>query len=546
MPNIIELPGPNTTLQPNEQAANVAREKGYIENRFARETGQALGRGVSAALRPVGQALDKMVDDAERHTTFAQISHGAAIYSQLYGDLTSQWSQIANKSDPNDTSVMQGFREHVLGPSLEKFQQGFDGASPDAQRWAQSRSNELSTHFATKMMADMGTRAAAAVHKNMGDLERNYSNIVLNDPSALPHLAQSVQTDVGAMLEASPTISPADAARVQADLVPKILTTLAKTAGYGMANANPQAAMSAVNEGKFDKYLDAAGKEQVINYADRQRRAQNADDDHLDALAKRQKLDAAEDAMNGYINQILLGRGVSAARIAADPKLLPMQRENLIHFQHQLTMQLREKKETEAHPEIFRAHIDQMFITARDDPNNLEKVRQRIRDSFIKGELNPREEAELEQRFNALDKPMERNFQNQLSRVERTIAGNSALAATFLAEPGKLAVIINTIERDAHAKLDAERNKPDGNLNPLLDPASPQYLFRPEVIQSYITPVKAEIATQADKIRGKEAPKGPTVSGQIGAPPTKGAVEHKGYRFPNQAALDAYLKAAGR
>src|SRR6267143_2241172 len=352
MPNIIELPGPTTTLQPNEQAANVAREKGYIENRFARETGQALGRGVSAALRPVGQALDKMVDDAERHTTFAQISHGAALYSSLYGDLTSQWSQVANKSDPNDTSVMQGFREHVLGPSLEKFQQGFEGASPEAQRWAQSRANELSTHFATKMMADMGTRAAAAVHKNMGDLERNYSNIVLNDPSALPHLAQSVQADVGAMLEASPTISPADAARVQADLVPKILTTLAKTAGYGMANANPQAAISAVNEGKFAKYLDAAGKEQVINYAERQRRAQQADETHAYELRQRQKHEISETAVTGYVNQILSGQTVSAARLAADPKVLPHEKENVIRFQESFTKMLKEKKDNTPHPEM--------------------------------------------------------------------------------------------------------------------------------------------------------------------------------------------------
>jgi len=516
MPNIIELPGPTTTLQPNEQAANVAREKGYIENRFARETGQALGRGVSAALRPVGQALDKMVDDAERHTTFAQISHGAALYSSLYGDLTSQWSQVANKSDPNDTSVMQGFREHVLGPSLEKFQQGFEGASPEAQRWAQSRANELSTHFATKMMADMGTRAAAAVHKNMGDLERNYSNIVLNDPSALPHLAQSVQADVGAMLEASPTISPADAARVQADLVPKILTTLAKTAGYGMANANPQAAMSAVNEGKFDKYLDAAGKEQIINYADRQRRAQNADDDHLDALAKRQKLDAAEDAMNGYINQILLGKGVSAARIAADPKLLPAQRENLIHFQHQLTTQLREKKENTPHPENVRAAIDQLFITGRDDPNNLYRALDRIRDGFIKGEFNPSEEAQLEQRYNAMEKPLERNFHNQVLSAQARIKASPLAEAIFRSDPAWGVTVLNKIEYDAHEKLEAARRAKD-DINPLLNPRDPKYLFAPEIINSYLTSPKTEIAAQADKIRGKE---GQTVSGQIGGPPS--------------------------
>src|SRR5205807_5972801 len=116
MANIVEFQVPQGLApQPTEQAAQVAREVGYTKNRLFRESGEVLGRGLGAALRPVGEQLDKMVADSERHTTFAQISHGAALYSSLYGDLTAQWNQTAAKADPNDTSIMQGFREHVLG-----------------------------------------------------------------------------------------------------------------------------------------------------------------------------------------------------------------------------------------------------------------------------------------------------------------------------------------------------------------------------------------------------------------------------------------------
>src|SRR4029077_19101524 len=106
-------------------------------------------------------------------------------------------NEPVSKSDPNDTSIMQGFKEKVLEPGIERFNQAFEGAPAKAQQWALTRTNQLREHFSEKMSADMGTRAGQAVHQNLATLERNYSNTVMNDPSSLPHVAESIKGDVG-------------------------------------------------------------------------------------------------------------------------------------------------------------------------------------------------------------------------------------------------------------------------------------------------------------------------------------------------------------
>ncbi len=521
MANITEYSTPQgDNVQPDEKATTAAREAAFAKNRFGREAGESIGRGISS----FGPPLQKMAADAERHTTFAQIGHGAAAYSSLFGDLTQQWNKIATESDPNDTSVMQGFREKVLGPSLEKFQQGFEAATPEAQRWALGRSGSMQQHFTEKMIADMGTRAGIAVQQNMGDIERNYSNIVLDDPSALKHIVESLNTDVGAMIASSPTMTPAAAARVQGELVPKLTERIARTAAYSMANANPQGAINAINKGDFDKYMDGPEKLQAIKYAESVARAKRADETHEYEIAQLEKREKEAAAATGYVNKILTGEGVTAAQIAADPTLTAGQRENLVNFQNSHTQQLREKKESTPHPEQYRQLLDDLFAVAEANPNNL-SVRP-IREAFTNGLLNPREEAELEQRFNALDKPAERNFQNQVLNVRSTIKNSIEGKAIFDAEPERAVGIINRIEKDAHDKLDAERAKPSGgNVSPLLDPNDKQYIFSPKIIKSYLTSPKASIAAQADKVR---AGAGPTASGRIA--PAAGTVRD-GYRF---------------
>jgi hypothetical protein len=160
------------------------------------------------------------------------------------------------------------------------------------------------------------------------------------------------------------------------------------------------------------------------------------------------------------------------------------------------------------------------------------------------GKLNPTEEAQLETRFANLDKPLERNFHAQSTTMKGAVMRSMVARAYASVDAEWGGNTANRIEYDAYQKLNAARAKNE-DLNPLLDPNSPKYLFSPSVINSYMTPPKAEIAAGADKIRAGE--KGPAASGTIGgAPASSEAVTHGGYRFPNKAALDAYLKAGGK
>jgi hypothetical protein len=154
----------------------------------------------------------------------------------------------------------------------------------------------------------------------------------------------------------------------------------------------------------------------------------------------------------------------------------------------------------------------------------LSRAIQRVREDFMAGKLNPDEEAKLELRFANLDKPLERNFHNQVSAMQGAVKGSIVAKAYGQIDPNWTAGTVNRIEYDAYQKLEAARAKKE-DLNPLLDPNSPKYLFSKSVVDSYLVPPKAAIAEGADKVRqaGKQ-----TAAGKIA--PAQGAVQG-GYRF---------------
>lgn len=331
---------------------------------------------------------------------------------------------------------------------------------------------------------------------------------MLTDPSALSHITESLKNDVGSMIAASPTITSDAAARVQGELVPKMVERIAKTAVYGMATNNPKETLAAIQRGDFDKYLDGEGKLQAQRYAEQQQKAQQADENRNYELAKRQEADTAATAHSDYISR-LNGTSNEGERRRLVSQAMADQRfnrfggmkENIRAFSEEVTRQVRDKVDTTPHPEEYRQALNEMFDTARDRPNNLSV--QPIRDLFRAGKLNPQEEAQLEARFNALDKPFERNFHDQVLRVERAITSNQLYGPLFVNEPGKLASIVTRIEDDARRQVD-EAKKSGRDVTPLLDPNSPQYLFTPAKVQTYLPSAGKLVGDQAAAARGKE------------------------------------------
>lgn len=559
MPNIQTYNAPpGLTVRPDEQAASVAREAGMVENRFTREGADAQERGtaeIGRSVAQVGSVVQDYFNKAQQHQTFEQVSHGATAYSSLYSNLTQQWNQLAAQADPNDTSIQQGFSEKTLQPALDKFNQAFEGATPDAQKWAQQRSLELQGHFADKMTADMGIRAGAAVQQNIGDMERNYSITAMSDPSSLPHITDSIKTDVAALVASNPNLTPAEAARVQNEMVPKVLKSVGMSAFYGMAQANPDAAKAELSKGTFDQYMTGEEQARASTFADQQKRAKLEDDQRAFNFQKEQAEDTAHVKMDGYITAIKSGDSTALSKAYADPALqrFPELRENIQHFSDGLVNQKFTQQEhawraqehgvmmqNQSNPVGLRDLLTGMRDQYAADPNNISD--KPIWDAFKAKQIGYPDLERALTAYKSLDQPLEQSWARQLKTAEsglRTAAGSPGYAMAQ-SDPTEYANRINQLDANFHQTVALYR-KEGKDVTPLVDPNSPSYFLSGKNIGALFGNAKQDIKSQADAAR--------TSAGTIGGAPTvntgQGLV-HGGFKFPNQGALDAYLKAGGK
>src|SRR6267154_306691 len=491
MANITELDAPpGLTIQPDERAATTAREAGTKKNIFGREAGQAIGRGISTVGGQIGAEID-------RHITAQVIGHGAATYSEIYSNFTQQWNEVSGKSDPNDTSIAQGFKEKILEPGIERFLKAFEGAPDKAQAWAQTRADEMRQHFSVKLNADMSTRAGIAIHKNLGDLERNYSIAAANDPSTLGHIAETIDSDVKALVD-RPYLSASDSAKVVNEIAPKLKQRVAQAAFDCTAQRNPDEALQALNHGDFNAYADGVTQAQWRRYAEGQQKAQRAQAEHDDLLAKKDADDVANTAHDDYVTKAL--NGVRMGDYQNDPRLAGYgaKKENLRTLQHTLVARARENSENTPHPVEWRKLLSDLHDTQVNDPNNISD--KPIWDLFKDGKLSKTELGSALSIYNSIDKPIERTIVAQMKRVEAFAAKSFESQALNMMNPQGYADALNRFELEGREKINETKAKGE-DITPLIDPRSKNYVFSNERFQSMLPPIKAAVGDQAAAVR---------------------------------------------
>lgn len=506
MPNITEYNAPaGLDITPSDRASTTARESGTTKNIFLREAGQALGTAISHVGGQVGAEID-------RHNAAQWIGHGAATYSSLHADLTQQWNELASKADPNNTSIAQGFQEKILGPSLEKFQKAFEGAPDKAQQWALTRTDEMRQHFFTKMTADMGTRAGIAVHKNINDLERNYSVTAANDPSTLPHIIETIDTDIKALVD-RPYLTATDAAKITEDIVPKLKQRIAQSAFDGMAQSNPNAAISALDHGDFNKYADAVTQAQWRKYAEGQYKIQKQDEredkrqaeqDFKEASAVRREdyLSRMSDQNTGRILRVQprlnqqINRDVEQGLMSrADANFLIRWNEN------QYSAQVREDKIAAEGPPARNNEAVLADLRKRVGDPDKPTTRQEVGDALAGGQLTSKAAHDLAWRVGQSDagwQAIQRPFKQQYENV-RHIFTNAPQSIGLYMDPQEASRRLNEVEADAQKILrDAYARKED--MRPYLDPNSPKWALK-EAMSRLTGPPKKVIGEQAKEIR---------------------------------------------
>ena len=525
MPNIPQYETPQSLVpRPDEGAANVAREAAFTENRFSRESGEALGGAVSR----VGSQLGEAVDD---HISAQLISHGAAVSMQGYADLTNKWNSIAENADPNDTSVAAGFQEKIFNPWAENFLKQYDSAPEKARNWAMSTVNEMRSHLFEKQTADMGVRASAAFTKNFNTGVQAAQLAASNEPDlhTISFLVGKFTDDTKALLSSS-SVSVSERARIETEMIPDAVKQIVRAGVMGAGRINPDALIASINNGDIDKIpgltYSEAEKTEALKYAEEQKRNKQIDEEHALTMQEKQKKAASDVLENQAYTDIINGHGSRAMAVAAraSSALTPEARKSIPEFIAARTREIRENQEGAVHPEEFRHLITSLNDTAENNPQNLSL--KAFRDAYNKGEISYKELTQGEERFNNINRPYEQNFNNM---VKSTVSPIVMRSPQFILDKTAGQGVINQIEYDAYRTLNKYRDS-GKDVTPLFDPKSSEYLFSPAKIQSYITPAKQMIATQANQVKSAAG----------------GSLIFNGYKFPNQEALDAYKKASGQ
>lgn len=296
MPNIRQYENPITKITPSDRGvsamADLARAEateGYRSSNVIKDMGNDFGQAVSNSGKAVAMAREAFVVRPE-------LSKGAAAGAGLTNELTVGWNELAAGTDVNDASVGEKFRTEKLLPAIEKFKGGFQTA--EGQKWAESYTNSLVEHMNNKIIADQASRAGAAAKKNFETTSNNLSTTAMSDPTSFDFLIKQADKSAADIVANTPNLSPAAAAQLSTTLTQQMKKEIAEAAIVGMARSNPDAAMKALDSGKYKDYIDGKEMAKYIKQMQTYKRVE-------ERAAKQEERDQRKDEAAKWSNEMV-------------------------------------------------------------------------------------------------------------------------------------------------------------------------------------------------------------------------------------------------
>lgn len=286
MAQIRQYDAPIEDVRPSNAGAEAFAMAGRRIGAFYHQTGEEISGAVKAA-----------GDTVERFAAHAEITHGALGLAGIQADLTQKWNQTVTDPnvDPNDPTIAAKFQRDVVEPALDKFQNGF--VTDYGNRWAESRVDELRTHFFTKTAADMSTLAGVAVRTNMEKMANTWSATSYNDPSSAIDAIKSFDASIDATIATSNMNTEGVAAVREA--AQKAKEQIAQSALFGLISKNPNVDYSKfASDPAIAPYLKGTDPKQIAQYQQGQQRIAAAYDRQAQADLRREQTEKADDAFN--------------------------------------------------------------------------------------------------------------------------------------------------------------------------------------------------------------------------------------------------------
>jgi hypothetical protein len=219
---------------------------------------KSLGQDAASDITTAGDVALKYQDHKE-------IGPGAALGTQLAGNLDASWNAIAAKTDPNDPSIRQKFLQEQVQPALDQFKEGF--STENSQAWADHFTDQIYSHLSTKTAADQSTLAGIAQQRNAQTTLNNLAATVRADPSSADFAFQTLQHSADGIVGSSPTMDAVTSAKARSDFVQDGGRAIALSYYHGLAEKNPNAVQGILASGKYGTYLGPSDADQIVSFA---------------------------------------------------------------------------------------------------------------------------------------------------------------------------------------------------------------------------------------------------------------------------------------
>lgn len=474
-----EVPGPVGRI-PQQQAPL------EIGERFARSFEQ-LGAGTAA----LGRGIEE--NQARRQTT--QVYADAAKYrAQRTVDL----ENASRNLDINDPNAVDNFADNFskeTDEQLSDLAQKYD--NPQAQEHAARLHAEISADMVERANAQQQLLAGKHARTSVEGFVDNASANLVSDPTQF----DSINNNFNALVDQQPFRNGADREEFRREQAHR----LAQAQVRGYAVINPARTVADLDNGRWDKELSGEEKETLLAFAQRQQAARDTDFERHERVKEVVRKENARQAESEYMARIFpktdqdRANPVSAVEIAHDFRLDAQEQKGMIGVLNESVNQ--ELKPTRTNPETLHKLFVDMHREADDPKAMTDKTP--LWSAFTKNQLSKSDLDWLNKQFDDAQTADGRSWHGRfqvLSEGVRSDFSRSPFAAVRPAGEAWARWVQDVEQKRAEYRA-AGKNPGD-----LLDPAKPDYVGAPSVVNSYMQNPKAAMRTGAAAVTGGITP----------------------------------------
>lgn len=388
----------------------------------------------------------------------------------------------------------------MLEPTLEKLNSG--ALTEGGQRFAEAAVEKFRNHFMTKTSADMASLAGVAARSNINTLTNELSNAALRDPSSLKTSLGLIEHSVGSMVESSPNLKGADAAKLKIQLTDEAQAQIVKSAAIGAINANPEAGLKKFSGPEYSKYISGGELKQLEQQAKAVERARRVDENYAlqnQKLFKQEQSDRIESDVFAKIHSEdpKVRATVKASDIASNFDLTREARQRLVGIIERET-----KPETAA--KVSNATAIDLVSRIRapeGDPRRITDLGE-VYAAYERGNLNKADLKFVREEFDSLRTPDGAALgkqQDEFIKAVKPMIDKSNPLLGKIDQSGAMQTYAFTL---ALQRKIAEYRRAGKDPRDLMDPSKPDYMGSPSAIAAYQKPLQQSLSDVAASLRG--------------------------------------------